>query len=748
MHVTGQVTIPISELGPDQPADMSGFLVVLSLPVAIDGDLNQQSKGYWYYNYTNAAGRFIIDHVMPDTYEIHIWRNGTLGNYTHPCLINAVNQSQYTFDAGLITWIPLRYGPTMWEIGRPDWDSREFTNAINANTYGVYHYYPIFFPNGTHYFIDMTASREAQIEQWATQWYFEQVPVAPNSAYPYWNTGAVDVPWFAYFNTTISPSSISAVMLRIGFAGIVSCGLIVDMNGVQISSWLDLKSQSDNSIYRDSSFGQYNYKQVNVSSSLLAPLGEQNTITLMTQCSGSGTGMEYDYLRMEAIYPDNRQASPAQPTTCSVTATPPQSSVESSSSTGGAAYAASSSSAVPSAASSSSVAPTAATSSAAAPTAVSSSAAVPTAASSASAIPTAASSSSAAPPAGPVGSVTFYTDATYAYLSNGLFTLQMILSTGLHKSWKAPQLAGDVDFLATNGQAQWDTNTGSLDYYPANMNFNVLVNTSELVHVSLTEPTPNATNGHPNFPYFVWEFHYVMVANVTGYYTWAVVTRDEVVYPGVPDYDIVDFRYVIRMNHGTAAANYSDAPFDRVRISDWRQTDRLQPTYLGSMEGLSRPLPGAPKEVELCPMPDGTTQLIHKYDTCLSSIDRKVFGWYNSSSSLGIWAIIPDYSYVNGNWYNQEISAYGPTNLTSALFAILQSTEGEHYGSREQPVSLQVPARPRTERYTDRSWYMSTMAATRMRHGTTPWRSTRSSMRRGRTRSSTRRTTRSRTECT
>ena len=93
-----------------------------------------------------------------------------------------------------------------------------------------------------------------------------------------------------------------------------------------------------------------------------------------------------------------------------------------------------------------------------------------------------------------------------------------------------------------------------------------------------------------------------------------------------------------------------------------------------------------------------------------------MFGWYHSKSALGIWLITPDFSYKvrmrshmpvfvtslqprshpppclpcvqNGNWMNQELTAYGPTTGTGSLFAIIQYVAGEHYGSGEQDVPL------------------------------------------------------------
>ena len=308
--VTGRVWMPLSEVGPDQPQDMSGILVVLTQPEATDGPVSLQSRGYWYYNYTNATGHFTIRHVLPDEYEIHITRNGTFGNHTHSQLFNTSGMGGGVLDVGLIRWWPTRYGPTMWEIGRPDYDTREFFHGQYANNWAMYALYPLYYSHGTHYHVDMNQSRQQQIEQWATQWHYEHVPVAATPSYPPHNDNMTDTTWHVYFNTTVDPTQLASVSLRIGFAGIVQCGLLVTLNGQRVATWLDLQRHSDGSVYRDQSFGQYVAREENVTAGVLVERGAENVLELKSACVGSlfNDGLQYDYLRMEAIYADASSA--------------------------------------------------------------------------------------------------------------------------------------------------------------------------------------------------------------------------------------------------------------------------------------------------------------------------------------------------------------------------------------------------------------------------------------------------------
>ena len=203
-------------------------------------------------------------------------------------------------------------------------------------------------------------------------------------------------------------------------------------------------------------------------------------------------------------------------------------------------------------------------------------------------------------------------------------------------------------------------------------------------------------------PYFEWEFHYVVVADLSGMYTWSVFARNSTVDARAKEgYSIIEYRYVVRLSVGTERANYTDNPFDRVRISDALNTDRRQPNYYQALHGTSG-LPGMPKEVELVTYDDGSSEFVCKYDLILGSLEHRVFGWYHSRTSLGIWIITPDFSYKvhsptpspsscprhlaatlhpapwqhlfirykNGNWPNQELTCvWAHCTGTGSLFA-------------------------------------------------------------------------------
>lgn len=270
-------------------------MVVLSLSIATNGPLRQQSNGYWYANYTDRAGRFVIQHVIAGEYEIHVFKNGTFGNYTHPKLVTAKGKAQ--IDVGRIEWTPVRYGVTLWSIGRPDLDSREFGQGYLAQTWGMWARFFRYFPKGVNYHVNMNQTHQQQQEQWQKEWYFEQVPVSddPSKVNAKWS----DVTWNVTFDSPVSLSEFKQMSLRVGLAGVVRCGLSVYMNGQHVVDWLDLREWNDMSVYRDQSYGQYNMKEVNMSTSLLSE--NTNIMNLVTSCVQPmyGNGIQYDYLRLE-----------------------------------------------------------------------------------------------------------------------------------------------------------------------------------------------------------------------------------------------------------------------------------------------------------------------------------------------------------------------------------------------------------------------------------------------------------------
>ncbi|KAG2688325.1 hypothetical protein I3760_09G090300 [Carya illinoinensis] len=83
-----------------------------------EGAWQTESKDYQFWVQTDSNGSFIIKNVIPGIYGLHGWVPGFIGDYFDKAhaTISAGSQTQL----GNLTFVPLRDGPTVWEIGFPD----------------------------------------------------------------------------------------------------------------------------------------------------------------------------------------------------------------------------------------------------------------------------------------------------------------------------------------------------------------------------------------------------------------------------------------------------------------------------------------------------------------------------------------------------------------------------------------------------------------------------------------------------
>ncbi|WP_193213148.1 polysaccharide lyase family protein [Luteolibacter marinus] len=123
----------------------------------------RDGKHYQYWAKAGADGRFRLGSVRPGTYVLRAFAKGVLGEFQRS---EIVVSRGHPLDLGKVEWQPARSGPTVWEIGVPDRDSREFRNGGYYWQWGQYFKYQKEFPDG----VDFTVGSS----DWRKDWNFCQ----------------------------------------------------------------------------------------------------------------------------------------------------------------------------------------------------------------------------------------------------------------------------------------------------------------------------------------------------------------------------------------------------------------------------------------------------------------------------------------------------------------------------------------------------------------------------------------------
>jgi len=250
------------------------------------GDFQHQAKTYQFWVKTGANGSFTIPNVRPGTYNLNAFGPGSPGTFQQKNIIVAAGQ---TLNLGTINWTPPRTGPTVWEIGIPNRDSKEFFNGYSSAAGILPPYslwptsfinYPTQFPNGVNYTVGTS--------NWATDWNYAQVCNANNN----WSTS----PWTINFTLNNAPTAGTKAAFHLALASNYTSHLDITVNGTQIYS--SAMANGSDAVIRLASHGAF-YDSAIVFNSNLLKKGA-NTIILNQVKAAEGNTIEYDYLRLEA----------------------------------------------------------------------------------------------------------------------------------------------------------------------------------------------------------------------------------------------------------------------------------------------------------------------------------------------------------------------------------------------------------------------------------------------------------------
>ncbi|KAJ4703895.1 Rhamnogalacturonate lyase [Melia azedarach] len=254
------------------------------------GGWQTESKDYQFWVQTDSNGNFTIKDVVPGVYALHGWVLGFIGDYLDKALVSISAGSQT--ELGNLIYVPLRNGPTVWEIGYPDRTAfgyyvpdvnPMYVNKLFLNSqekyrqYGLWDRYTDIHPVSDQVFT-------IGVNDPKKDWFFAQVDRrGPGNKY-------LPSTWTIKFNLDSATRS----------------DLKVYVNNVDDDHLVfqEMNLGMDNTVCRHGIHGLYRLFGVGVSSSLLIK-GDNSMFLVQARGGDPLCGILYDYLRLEAPVPSS-----------------------------------------------------------------------------------------------------------------------------------------------------------------------------------------------------------------------------------------------------------------------------------------------------------------------------------------------------------------------------------------------------------------------------------------------------------
>ncbi|MFN3409952.1 MAG: polysaccharide lyase family protein [Limisphaerales bacterium] len=264
----------------------------------------RDAKFYQFWTQPDETGRFIIPHVRPGEYALHIFADGVLGDSV---LTNVTARPGATLDLGDLVWQPPRFGRTLWEIGIPNRTAREFRNGDRYWHWGRYFEYTRDFPKDVDFVIGQS--------DWRRDWNYVQpprieslkVPVVSEAdedtapATPAWRSPVQPSTWRIRFALTNAPTGTAT--LRLAFCGThAGCNVSVRVNGETVGETGPLPSTS--AMQRDGTQAYWVERPISFDAARLR--AGTNVIELLSRATSWSQGVLYDCVRLELRPPDEK----------------------------------------------------------------------------------------------------------------------------------------------------------------------------------------------------------------------------------------------------------------------------------------------------------------------------------------------------------------------------------------------------------------------------------------------------------
>jgi len=263
-------------------------------------DWQRDAKFYQFWTRADAAGRFSIPNVRSGTYTLRALADGIIGEFAQTNISVTSGQAK---ALGTLTWQPVRYGRTLWQIGVPDRTAREFRHGDHYWQWGLYFQYPNDFPKDVNYIIGRSDPRR--------DWNYVQPPRilaqnlamtgedddTANAAAKFVRTSGREVEsttWKVTFSLNQQPQG--KATLRLAFCGThAGCRVEAFVNDQSIGDTGSLPSTS--AMQRDGIRAFWVERPINFDASLMK--GGVNVFKLKSHANSWSQGVMYDVVRLE-----------------------------------------------------------------------------------------------------------------------------------------------------------------------------------------------------------------------------------------------------------------------------------------------------------------------------------------------------------------------------------------------------------------------------------------------------------------
>ncbi len=303
----GQIVLddPLAPVG----ASMSSVMVGMTSPdyrvrtggpgSGFEVGWQRDAKYYQFWVQAQDNGTFLIPNVLPGIYTLRAFADGVLGEFARA---NVEVETGKMLDLGKIQWTPVRHGHQLWDIGIANRNSREFLKGDDYYHDGMQAMYAELFPDDVHYVVgksdfakDIYYQHVPHLEEEASAAAAEQAARSGRKFFFGPPQVGKATPWRIEFDLPEVPAAERAI-LRLAISGTGARLIEVAVNSKPAGE-VPLAMPDSTFSGRNGIQGIWYQRELAFDTSMLK--AGKNTLTLTVPAGSVGSGVMYDYLRLE-----------------------------------------------------------------------------------------------------------------------------------------------------------------------------------------------------------------------------------------------------------------------------------------------------------------------------------------------------------------------------------------------------------------------------------------------------------------